>query len=53
MIAEQRTPEPGARHRRMHNNHWMNMTRRAQRGIPETEEGIHFDIFTYEFNNRD
>ena len=37
IIAGQRTAVTGIRHRRMHNKHRMNMKRRAQLGIPETQ----------------
>ena len=46
----QRTAVTGARHRRIHNKHQMNMTRRARLGIPEAEERIRLDRFTYGSN---
>ena len=51
IIAGQRTAAAGARHRSMHTKHHMSMTRRARLGIPEVEEIIHLDRFTYGSNN--
>ena len=51
--AGQRTATTGARHKRVHNKHRMNMSRRARPGIPEAEEIIHLDGFTYGSINRE
>ena len=45
--AGQRTAITGARRRRVHEKHRMNMSRRARLGIPETEEIIRLDGLTY------
>ena len=51
IIAGQRTSVTGTRRRRMYNKHRMHMTRRARLGLPEAEEIIRLDIFTYGSNN--
>ena len=47
IIPGQRIAATRARRRRMHNKHQSNMTRRARLGIPEAEERIRLDRFTY------
>ena len=53
IIAGQRTAATatGARRMRIHNKHWLNLTRRSRLGIPEPEERIRLDRFTYGSNN--
>ena len=49
--AGKRTATTGARRRRLHKNHRMDMSRRARLRIPETEERIRLDRITYGSNN--